>query len=381
VAIEKIKALYARVPYALKAALLIALAAKLAVFVIGYSSAYSTAYMAGASTEPFQLLLNQFCKWDGPHYMFIAQNGYVNSGDAANFIVFFPLYPLLVRLATFNLAYVNLSGLFVANLFSVVSVIYLFMLARLDFSERVATKAVLFLCVFPTAYFLSATYTEGLFLALTIASLYYARKASWAVAGFLGLLASLTRIAGLLLLPVLIVEYLHQKKYRIRAVNLRVLWLCLPALGFLAYLVLNHQVTGNFFAFLEIQRAHWYETLNPLGGFVGAIGWAIGAGFPEGLTLGYAQLAFAVFGFLMVLAGYVAKLRPSYQVYLLLNWGISVSTSFWLSVPRYVLIMFPMFLTLAAYSRKRAVTVSMGAVFSIVLGFFTWLFASGIFAF
>jgi Gpi18-like mannosyltransferase len=325
--------------------------------------------------------MNQFSKWDSPHYMFIAENGYVNEGDPANFIVFFPLYPLLVRLITFDFAYINLSGLIVSNAFSVIAVVYLFKLARLDYSDSVAKKAVLYLSVFPTAYFLSAVLTESLFLALVIASLHYARNAKWPLAGFLGLFASLTRIAGLLILPVLVVEYFHQKEWKIKAANLKLFWTSLPVSGFLAYLIINYQVTGGFFTFMEIERVHWYQTLDPVGGLSGALGWLVSNEFPRNLTLGYAQVIFAVFGLLMVLAGYKAKLRPSYQVYLLLTWMLSVSTGFWISVPRYVLTMFPMFTILALYSQKRVVTTIAVAISSAALGYFTWLFASGIWAF
>jgi Gpi18-like mannosyltransferase len=313
--------------------------------------------------------------------MYIAQNGYVNEGDPANFIVFFPFYPLLVRLITFDFAYINLSGLVIANISSIIAVIYLFKLAKLDYSDSVAEKAVLYLSVFPTAYFLSAVLTESLFLALAIASLYYARNAKWPLAGFLGLLASLTRIAGLLLLPVLVVEYFNQKEWKITAANLKLLWTILPVLGFLSYLIINYQVTGNFFTFMEIERVHWSQTLDPIGGLAGALGWFGSNEFPKNLTLGYAQVAFAVFGLLMVLAGYKAKMRPSYQAYLLLTWMLSVSTGFWISVPRYVLTMFPMFVTLALFSQKRIATFTIVAVFSAALCFFTWLFAAGAWAF
>lgn len=378
---QKIKAWYGKIPYSLKVAILIAVIAKLAVFSIGYAAAYTTAFESGASTEPLQLVMDQFSKWDSPHYMFIAENGYVNEGDPANFIVFFPLYPLLVKLITFDFAYVNLSGLIVANVCSIAVVIYLFKLAKLDYSDSVAKKAVLYLSVFPTAYFLSAAYTESLFLALVIASLYYARNSKWPLAGFLGLLASLTRIAGLLLLPVLVVEYFHQKEWKIKAANLKLFWTSLPVFGFLVYLIINYLVTGGFFTFMEIERVHWYQTLDPVGGLAGALGWLVSNEFPRNLTLGYAQVIFAVFGFLMVFAGYKAKLRPSYQAYLLLTWMLSVSTGFWISVPRYVLTMFPMFTILALYSQKRVVTITIVAISSAALGYFTWLFASGIWAF
>jgi len=382
---QRIKAWYVKIPYSLKVAILVALIAKLAVFSIGYATAYTTALASGDSTEPLQLVMNQFSKWDSPHYMYIAQNGYVNEGDPANFIVFFPLYPFLVRLITFDFAYVNLSGLIVSNVSSIIAVIYLFKLAKLDYSDSVAKKAVLFLSVFPTAYFLSAVFTEGLFLALVIASLYYARNAKWALAGVLGLLASLTRLAGLILLPVLIVEYLHQKEWKIRATNLKLLWTSLPALGFLVYLLINYQVTGNFFMFIEIERTHWHQTLNPLDGLLGALGWSTNSAFPDSITIGYAQVIFAVFGFAMVIAGFIAcyksKLRTSYLVYMLLTWMLSVSTSFWISIPRYVLTMFPMFIILALYSQKRIVTISIVASSSAALCFFTWLFATGTWAF
>ncbi len=372
---------YGKIPYSLKVALLVALIAKIAVFSVGYASAYTTAVASGASIDPFQLVMNQFTKWDSPHYMFIAENGYVNEGDPANFIVFFPLYPLLVRLITFDFAYVNLSGLIVANVSSIIAVIYLFKLAKLDYSDSVAKKAVLYLSVFPTAYFLSAPFTEGLFLALVIGSLYYARNNKWPLSGFLALLASLTRLAGLLLLPVLVVEYFHQKNWKIKAVDLKLFWISLPVFGFLTYLVINYVVTGGFFTFMEIERVHWYQTLDPIAGLTGAVGWASNSAFPESLTIGYAQIIFAAFGLLMVLAGYAAKLHPSYQIYLLLTWMLSVSTSFWISIPRYVLTMFPMFLTLAVFSQKRGVTITVTAAFSVTIFYFTWLFATGTWAF
>ena len=378
---QRIKAWYEKIPYSLKVAILITLIAKLAVFSIGYAAAYTTAFERGASTQPLQLIMDQFSKWDSPHYMFIAENGYVNEGDPANFIVFFPLYPLLVKLITLDFTYVNLSGLIVSNVCSIAVVIYLFKLVKFDYSDSVAKKAVLYLSVFPTAYFLSAAYTESLFLALVIASIYYARNSKWPLAGFLGSLASLTRIAGLLLLPVLVVEYFHQKEWKIKATNLKLFWTSLPVFGFLAYLIINYLVTGGFFTFMEIERVHWYQTLDPVGGLSGALGWLVSNEFPRNLTLGYAQVIFAVFGFLMVLAGYMAKLRPSYQVYLLLTWMLSVSTGFWISVPRYVLTMLPMFTILALYSQKRIVTITIVAISSVALGYFTWLFATGAWAF
>jgi Gpi18-like mannosyltransferase len=377
----KIEAWYAKIPYSLKVAVLIALTAKLVVFSIGFASAFSLAITHGSSTNPFSLLLNMFSQWDSSNYISIAQNGYVNSGNAANFIVFFPLYSVLIRLITFNFDYANFSGLLISNLASIVAVIYLFKLAKLDYNDGVAKKAVLFLCVFPTAYFMSAVYTEGLFLALVIASLYYARTANWPLAGFLGFLASLTRIAGLILLPTLVIEYFYQKNWKVKASDFKLAWLALPAFGFLIYLGINYQVTGSFFTFLTIEREHWFQTFDPLLGFNRALNWHIGHTFPDSFTVGYAEIIFAAFGYLMIGLAYKFKIRPSYQVYMLLIWMLAVATGFWVSVPRYVLAMFPLFLVLALASTKKPVTIAILAVSCAGLFFFTWLFASGAWAF
>ena len=380
----KIKAWYNRIPYSLKIALLIALVAKLAIYIIGYTAAYSTAIGQGYSTAPLGLFLNMFNHWDGPHYLYLAQYGYTNQGDPANFIVFFPLYPLIVRLFTPNFDYVSLSGMIVSAVLSLAAVVYLFKLVKLDYNDSIAKKAVLFLCVFPTAYFMSAPFTESLFLLLVIASLYYARNANWAAAGILGCLSALTRIGGLVLLPALLVEYFRQRyqgHWKFKAPDPKILLLLLPAVGFLIYLGINYVVMGDFFSFMTIQRVHFYETFGPIDGFLGAWNWPSHSTYPDSITIGYAQVIFAAFGLAMVGAALKLKLRASYQVYMFLTWGVSVATSFWISVPRYVLTMFPLFIVLGLVSTKKTVAAAVLAVSCMGLFFFTWLFGTGAWAF
>jgi Gpi18-like mannosyltransferase len=49
---------------------------------------------------------------------------------------------------------------------------------------------------------------------LAIACIYYVRLEKWPFACLLGMLASLTRITGLSLLPALVFEYFSQRKRR-----------------------------------------------------------------------------------------------------------------------------------------------------------------------
>jgi Gpi18-like mannosyltransferase len=304
----------------------------------------------------------------------------VFQGYQQDFIVFFPLYPALIRLTTFDFVYINLSALIVSNVGSGVAAVFLFKLAKLDFDEGIAKKAVLYLCVFPTAYFLSAIYSEGLFLALTIASFYFARTGKWYATGILALLAALTRFGGLLLIPALLIEYFHQKRWRLRSVDGKVLWVFLSFAGFLIFLFINFQVAGNPLAFVEIERTNWNQTFNPFAGFGSALQFSISMPFPEN-TYTIAELAFAAFGLSAVVVGFWLRFRLSYCVYMLLAWMLSVSMSQWMSVPRYMLAMFPMFILLATLTQKKTAQWAVTLLFSVLLCFFTILFAVNRFVF
>ncbi len=372
----KVLSAFRRIPYSLRVAILIVILAKILVFSLGYAATY----MREGPAPPLTIVMNEFNRWDAPHYIDLAKNWYVNTGDPANFIVFFPLYPVLIRLATVDFNYISLSALAVSNICSIIAFIYLYKLAKLDFDDGVAIKAVLFLSVFPTAYFLSAPYTEGLFFALTIASLYYARLEKWPLAGFLGFFAALARLAGLFMLPTLLVEYLHQRGWKWRKINVSILWIGLALLGFLIYLNINNQVTGDPFTFVTVQRVHWGHRIDPVEALKQAWYFA-GGSFPGNITLGIAPVVFALFSALTIIWGFLRRLRPSYTVYMLLTWLLAVSTSFWMSVPRYVFAMYPMFIILALLARKRAVGIAVAVVFLAALCFFTVLFALGGWAF
>ena len=372
-----IKTLIQKIPRSVKLAVFIVVLAKILVLTIGYV----VTYINSGPAPPQTILMNMFNHWDAPHYEAIAKNGYVNTGDAANFIVFFPLYPILIRLFSVDSNYTSLSALIVSNVCSLIAFFYLYKLAKLEFNDSVAVKAVLFLSVFPTAYFLSAPYTEGLFFALVIASIYYARLGKWQFSGLISLFAALTRIAGLLLLPVLLVEYFHQKGWKPRKTDPSILWIFLTFAGFLIYLGINYQVTGNPFTFMTVEATHWFNRIDPRGGLDAAYSWARNASYPDYITIGLAPLVFAVFGLVMVGVSVWRRLRPVYIVYMFLTWALAVSTSWWISVPRYVMSMFPIFMLLGLLTNRKVVNIAIVLASGAVLCYFTVFFALGWWAF
>jgi len=347
------------------------------VFAVGYA----VSYLNDGAAPPIDILARLFNRWDAPHYQSLAEHGYLNTGDEANFVVFFPLYPLTIRLITFDYGYVNIFAMLASNVFSIIAFAYLYKLTKMEFNEGAALKAVLFLSVFPTAYFLTAPYTEGLFFATTIASFYYARKNSWAAAGMLGFLAALTRIQGLLLLPVLILEYAHQRGWKPRNIRPNVLLAALPVCGFLIYLGINLLVTGNAFGFVEVQNSHFTLHFDPWSGLNAAWYWTTTSGFPDNITVGGAAITSAVFGAVMIGVGVWKRLRPSYLLYMFLSWGVACSVSWWISLPRYVMAMFPIFMLMGAYSKNKFVNAAI-VVFCVAwLCLFTVLFSLGWWAF
>src|SRR6476620_5134641 len=107
-------------------------------------------------------------RWDTRHYLRPAEHGYATSGDTRVSLVFFPLYPWLVRGAAFFVRNYMAAAFVVSGIASIAVGLLLQKLVRLDESEAVARNTVWFLFIFPTSYFLHIAYTESLFLALTL---------------------------------------------------------------------------------------------------------------------------------------------------------------------------------------------------------------------
>ena len=124
--------------------------------------------------EPWQ-------RWDTLHFQAIAERGY-GAYDSSLFSPF--LYPLLIRLVADTIGGDTLlAGLIVSNLAYLVALIYLYRLATMETGQEIARRSILYLALFPTAFFLLAAYTESLFLLTTVAALYYARQKRWLAAG------------------------------------------------------------------------------------------------------------------------------------------------------------------------------------------------------
>jgi hypothetical protein len=321
-------------------------------------------------------------RWDAPHYLDIARMGYVKDGVESRWIVFYPLYPWLVRAASFVVRDELAAAFLVSTLASVAAGLLLYRLARLDDDEWVARASVLFMFVFPTSYFLHIGYTESLFLALALATLLAARARRWPLAGVLGALACMTRANGLALIPALAFEAWEEYRAGGRELRTRWLWVALPSAGFGVYLLINFGVEGHPFAFLKTQDEYWYRAFAfPWDGILGS--WRMFRGGPpsDSLMVGWQEFFFVMLGLGLTVWAWL-RMRASYAAWMTCNWLLWTCTKFVLSVPRYTLILFPAYIIFARALARRPAAGALIAVWSLLyLALFLVRFSQGYWAF
>jgi Gpi18-like mannosyltransferase len=312
-------------------------------------------------------LLTSWNHWDAANYTRIAQFGYQSIYDTA----FFPLFPWLIRGIAFlcgNQGYIAI-GMILSNLALLGALFVLYQIAADNLGDQVGRRTILYLCIFPTAFFFFAAYNESLFLFLTASSFLAMRRQKWWLAGLLGLFATLTRNAGLLLvIPYLYELWLARESiigrqrgtaHKILSMLPRVLPLLLIPLGTIIYCYYCWQLFQDPLAFATVQ-SHWSRQLAwPWEGL-----WTVIVELfviqPFGSFFEVHQLLdlTATVSFIVLTVLGWRRLRMSYNIWivlLLVYMLISTATGqhFVLeSNQRFVLEMFPAFITLAALSVK-----------------------------
>lgn len=141
--------------------------------------------------------------------MFIAQNGYTS---VPGWTVFLPFYPLLIKVFSFSGLNFFWSGFLISQLSLIGALFFLFKLLLLDFDISTTKRVLMALLIFPSSFYLGSVYSESLFLAVTIAAFYYARKKKWLFAALLAGFASITRLVGVGVVAAIFIEYLFKNQ-------------------------------------------------------------------------------------------------------------------------------------------------------------------------
>lgn len=241
-------------------------------------------WTALAEHEPLQAnlkdpFMNAQVAWDSEFYLSIALQGYddpqvrvvppqpsavppFNRPLSLNY-AFFPGYPYLMRWVSVPLKGLGLTPLATATLSGVlISALGTLggMIALYDLTQRIAGKlagdrAVFYLLSFPTSFFLTQVYTEGLFIGLSFGCLAFLQRKQWLIAGLLATLATLTRPVGVLLTLPLVLLWLKSLNRGSAARYVffpRVfLQLVVSVLPFAVHLLWKHSFWGGAFQIVE----------------------------------------------------------------------------------------------------------------------------------
>ncbi|HEU5381067.1 MAG TPA: mannosyltransferase family protein [Ktedonobacteraceae bacterium] len=206
---------------ALKQILPIYISLHVIIFILNYMAALFLFhnYQTQGIPSAIHSMLNFWMRWDTVHYVNIATYGYTIPQEAA----FFPLYPSLIYIVSLVTGHAFLSGFLVSNVLELGMFTVCYRLIAEDFDEDRAWRCVLYLAIFPTAFFFTAVYTESLFLFLALLSFYYMRRGRWWLAGLAMFFAGLTRTTSVALAIPFCYEYLRQHDFQWKKFRLNIL--------------------------------------------------------------------------------------------------------------------------------------------------------------
>ncbi len=307
------------------------------------------------SSVSLSLLSQRFSMWDARHYLYLAEHGYSTSGDERNFIVFYPLYPLLIRANPLFYISPTLSAITITAITSIAGhAFFLLYLEKIGYSQHKKIRAFVLLCVSPTAVYFMLLYTEGLFLLLTCLFLYLLVQKKYLYASFAGATATMTRLPGLLfILPfagtILLDTTLHfkQKVQKLSAV-------AIILSGFLLYTSINIALYNDPLAWQKIQANNWHKTAtDPISRYkeeVQSFSFQKLATLPRQDLPTYLVDQTITLGTPLLLVLYlVVKRRKAnliWIVWILGNFFLVASQTYWLSNARYLGLVIPLYLIL-----------------------------------
>jgi len=349
----------------------------LMVYVIGMAGQM---LQSGGHLSLHDAFLRAFQKSDALHYIEIAKNGYTAVGETRYFIVFFPLFPLLVRIfAFFTFGHYILASVLLNFILMYIALIFIFRLGIMDFPRDTVWGAVGLLLLFPLAFFFHNAYTEPLFLMTSAASLYHTRKDNYALAGVFGFCCALSRASGVLCAVPLVARSFIGSFDRGKFHPLQ--WLQKAAFSLVTlsgtgvYLLLNYVVTGNAFMFLVHQSEHWYNGFKLFPNAVRTVSERMVTNIYPHHTAMWVSQFLAIFLFLALLVLGIRRLSTEMSFYNCAFFLMMISQSWLLSGPRYLMSMFPAFFVLSSFIKHKVWRGVVFALFATGLLIMTYLFA------
>lgn len=296
------------------------------------------------------LFQSNFLAWslanfDGEHYLSIAKFGYQLRNGFPQY-AFFPLLPVIINfVATFTRDYL-LSGFVVTQTALWVALTYIQKWTKLLKLPDIS----LTLLVSTGAIFLASVYTESVFIMLAVMTMYFSEKKWWGRAVITTALATATRVNGIFLALFLLVKMLRSGSSKI----ISLVYSLLSLSGIFGYMLYLSSRVGDPLAWFRAQGAWGKAVATPLSTTLSSYLKALSTDFVPDLT--HLVVIFEVVVTVLVITLFIYLLRRltldlAYWLYLALNIVLPLATGSLGSMPRFALVLFPLFVVIPRLPR------------------------------
>lgn len=321
----------------LAAAAAAALLSRLLVYVL----AYVMYRLAGGGEGLFASLESLWMHWDTRHYTGIAQDGYTAVGDERLRLVFFPLYPALMRAASILTGgHMFFAGVLVSLACTAVSGALVYDLCHMHGGAKTARLGLAYFLLNPLSVFLGCAYTEALFICLTLAAVCLMRRNHPWLAALCGMGSALTRMPGVIVAGLMIIALIDQigkRTARFADVLACAGQVLIVFSGLFIYWGINWAVTGDPFTYMIYQKENWFQEPGSFWGSTANTMHYCLTSFGDGDWL--YTWGFQLFAMLMVYALYAryTHLLPfDLAAYSFVYIAVVLSPTWLLSAPRYL---------------------------------------------
>ena len=282
-------------------------------------------------------------------YIDIARSGYNFNPTLPSSMGFFPFYPILIKAAAPFFSDIRLAALFVAHLCFVIAGLLLNALINHDYNDqRINRAAITFLMFSPVSFFFSHAYSESTFLMLATGAYLAALHQRWLIACVCGGCLAATRNIGVIIALPLFIEYLRyiwRDGFNWKALlHPRILLFALIPLGLGLFFLYSYFKFDDPFAYVKATAVWGRKFTTPAQTIANShvlphfLRWCNGGLF--------------VFAVVIWLGGFFARVRASYLVWAAILMTIYLCGSSFEGVPRYLSIIFPLFIILGIASAR-----------------------------
>lgn len=321
-----------------------------------------------------------FANFDGVHYLTIAKSGY-----SAQFTqVFFPLYPLAINILHRLMYFVHpiLIGITLSSVAFFLSLIIFIKLLRQDYNKKIIVWTIFFLVLSPVSFFFGSLYTESVFFLFILLSFYFGRQRNWLLAGIFGAMASLTRLVGILLFPALLWEIWNAYGVNKKKISPGSAFLLLIPAGLGIYSLYLYIAFKDALYFWHAQGVFGAERSGNSIIFLPQVLWRyvkIFVTVPPSQHIFWISLfefCVTIVALFLLFLGYKKKIRMSYLIFGALAVIIPTLSGTLSSMPRYMVIVFPIFIALGMI-KSTNVKIILLVLSAILLAISTVVFTRG----